>query len=448
MEPTLIPPQLDSLDEFLAAGPYVGYVYSYPHKTSYRDLDAPRDLSDVWREEPRDALFLYAHIPFCEMRCGFCNLFTYSQPDQSLPDAYLDSLHRQAETVRDAIGGARFARLALGGGTPTYLSETQLERLFESLRAVLGVEPERAPVSVETSPTTIDVPKAQLLKQLGVDRLSMGVQSWDRDDVGSMGRPQRETEVERAIGAVREAGLRTLNLDLIYGAEGQTTASWLRTLRRTLTHRPEEIYLYPLYVRPLTGLSARTTFDEDPRLPLYHAGRDLLLDQGYEQVSMRMFRLPTPGDEGPVYCCQEDGMIGLGCGARSYTRRLHYADEFAVRQASILQIIQRYIESDPIAWREVRRGFELDAWEQRRRYLLISLLNTDGLAIDRYQRRFGVAPEIDFPELEQLAERDLALRDDRWRLTAEGLAYSDAIGPWLYSLEVRRRMEAFAWQLA
>ncbi|MEV6279074.1 hypothetical protein [Nocardia sp. NPDC051832] len=100
--------------------PYQSYVYGYPHKTAYRPLDDRPLLSDLWAREPADALSLYAHIPFCEYRCGFCNLFTRIGAPDDLTGRYLDALERQAIAVRAALGDrpAHFAAAAFGGGTP------------------------------------------------------------------------------------------------------------------------------------------------------------------------------------------------------------------------------------------------------------------------------------------------------------------------------------------
>lgn len=117
--------------------PYQGYVYAYPHKTAYRPLDPAPALRDVWAGERLDALFLYLHVPFCEMRCGFCNLFTRTGAPEELTGAYLDALDRQATAVLDALhaaggpDGASFATAAFGGGTPTYLTAPELERLCD-----------------------------------------------------------------------------------------------------------------------------------------------------------------------------------------------------------------------------------------------------------------------------------------------------------------------------
>ncbi len=437
----------DDPDELLAGSPYVSYSYAYPHKTAYRPL-APLPLADVWGEEDQQSLFLYLHVPFCEFRCGFCNLFTLSQPEQSLPAKYLDALARQAEATRGALDEPRFARLAIGGGTPTFLSCDQLTRLFGIASGVMGCTPRTIPGSCEASPATIDAEKLALLKELGVTRLSLGIQSFDEADARAMGRPQRSADVERALDLLADAAFPVLNLDLIYGGETQTPRSWLASVRRAIDHRPQEIYLYPLYVRALTGLSRLAHQWDDFRLSLYRQARELLLSSGYEQVSMRMFRAAgATDDDGPVYCCQDDGMIGLGCGARSYTRRLHYSREYAVGTQAIGGILADYIRRSVREFSVADFGMRLDDDEQRRRLVILSLLQVQGLSREHYRRRFERDVLDDLPQLLALADRDLAMIDDESiRLTAAGLERSDAIGPWLYSHDVRRRMEEYAWR--
>src|SRR5262245_27508587 len=122
---------INRLSQMIRETRYAGYAYSYPHNTAYRPLNPPVLLRDLWANEARDALFLYLHVPFCEMRCGFCNLFTTVNADASLELAYLDTLERQARRVREALGEASFSRMAIGGGTPTYLDLDGLTRLFD-----------------------------------------------------------------------------------------------------------------------------------------------------------------------------------------------------------------------------------------------------------------------------------------------------------------------------
>ncbi len=440
------------LETFLQQGPYVGYCYSYPHKTAYRNLPA-RSLEDVWRDEPQDSLFLYVHVPFCEFRCGFCNLFTLSQPDADLPRDWLAAFQREATVLREQLPDASFGQIAIGGGTPTYLNGSELESLFTTLNEVLRVSGQRLPVSMEVSPATVDAAKLKQMKDFGVDRVSMGVQSFDGKDVGAMGRPQDLATVMGSIEQIKKLDFPIMNLDLIYGASGQTADSWLDSVERTIDCDPEEVYLYPLYVRELTGLSRRrkaSPVQDRHRLDLYHAGRDRLLQRGYQQVSMRMFRKPLPSSSHKSdYRCQEDAMVGLGCGSRSYTGKLHYGSRYGVRQRAISAIVQHYVGQSEDELANVEFGIELDENEIRRRHLILSLFLTEGMCEQEYQQRFGQSVLDDFPQLSQLLELGFAVRtDDRLTLTQKGIAWSDSIGPWLYGAEVRQRMEGYSWDSA
>jgi oxygen-independent coproporphyrinogen-3 oxidase len=423
---------------------YASYAYAYPHKTAYRPFERPLPLRDIWAGERRDSLFLYLHVPFCEMRCGFCNLFTITNGGHSLECAYLDALERHARQVAAATRPATFARMAIGGGTPTYLEPAGLHRLFDIAENILGLPPGGVPISVESSPKTATPERLTALRERGVSRLSIGVQSFVEAEVAAIGRSQKTATVERALARIRAAGFPTLNIDLMYGLPGQNAASWLGSLRAALRHAPEELYLYPLYVRRLTGIDGRGPV-ADCRLELYRAGRDYLLDAGYRQISMRLFRAGhVAGDEGPLYCCQEDGMIGLGCGARSYTSACHYSSEYAVGRPAVRAILADIVARPAEDYAAVVYGFRLDPAEQRRRYAIKSLLRADGLALDAYSTYFGTAVLADLPQLASLPEHGLAtLADGRLVLTPAGLERSDAIGPWLYSPAVQRLMAEY-----
>ncbi|MFD8734200.1 STM4012 family radical SAM protein [Streptomyces sp. NPDC059618] len=431
--------------------PYQSYTYAYPHKTAYRPLDPRPALRDLWAGESRRSLSLYLHIPFCEIRCGFCNLFTRIGAPDGLTGRYLDALRRQAAAMREALGDAEvphFANAAFGGGTPTFLEAAELERLCDIAEREMGADLRAIPLSVEASPSTATADRLAVLVERGTTRLSLGVQSFVEEESRAAVRPQRRSEVEAALTRIREAAVPVLNIDLIYGIDGQTAASWRHSLDAALAWRPEEIYLYPLYIRPLTGLGrhtdARTAgleWDEQ-RLRRYREGRDHLLEHGYEQVSMRMFRRADAPPQGPDdYACQTDGMIGLGCGARSYTSTLHYSFDYAVSMREIRGIIDDYTATEDFS--HALHGRRVDEDEARRRHLLQSLLQAEGLPVADYRLRFGADPRDDFPsEIGTLAARGwLSHRDgDRLRLSAEGLAHSDAIGPEFFSPAVRDAM--------
>jgi coproporphyrinogen III oxidase-like Fe-S oxidoreductase len=435
----------DSDAMLTAESPFFGYSYSYPHKSAYRRLSPPVPLDKAWQRERRDALFLYLHVPFCEFRCGFCNLFTLANAEAGWTAAYLRQLRAEAAAVRSSLGDARFARMAIGGGTPTYLSCQELGELLEIAGMLLGGAATNIPVSCEASPATLSPEKARLLKQRGVDRISLGVQTFDDAESRRFGRPQSATEVHRAIAAVREMSFRVLNLDLIYGAQEQSLAAWLETIAAAIDNRPEEIYLYPLYIRELTGLGRIRATASDDRLVHYREARAALLGAGFQQTSLRMFQRRSAGAcEGPHYCCQTDGMIGLGCGARSYTQALHYSTEFAVGRGGVRTILKDYLSREQGEFFAAQHGYVLDVDDQRRRYVIQSLLQSEGITWSGYRQRFGGDFLTDLPQLQELLPLGLAsTTPDRFQLTTSGLERSDAIGPWLYSHRVRRLMEDF-----
>ncbi|MCC7422933.1 MAG: STM4012 family radical SAM protein [Planctomycetaceae bacterium] len=437
----------------LRESPYQSYVYAYPHKTAYRRLDPPVPLRDVWADEDRESLFLYMHVPFCEYRCGFCNLFTQANPIEGLTRRYLEQTRIEAESAREALVEPRFTRLAIGGGTPTFLTEGELHQFLSIATDVMGARPREIPVSVEASPATVTPAKLALLRDYGADRLSLGVQTFDDSESSRLGRPQRRAEVERALGAIRDVGFPSLNLDLIYGGEGQSVESFLGSLRRAVEWQPEELYLYPLYIRQLTGLDRLGHDWDDVRMLAYREGRDYLTSAGYEQISMRMFQKqsvvadsPQTDDASekaaPRYCCQADGMVGVGCGARSYTRTLHYSHEFAVSRKGVGGILSEYLQREPAGFEEARHGFRLNPEEERRRYVVLSLFQRDGLLRTEYRHRFQADVLDEVPAIAELEPAGLAeVRDDRIVLTDAGLERSDALGPWLFSQHVRRLME-------
>jgi oxygen-independent coproporphyrinogen III oxidase len=434
--------------EPIAEDPYVGYAYSYPHKSAYGPLTPPAPLAPLWQAEARDALFLYLHVPFCEMRCGFCNLFARAGGDGGYLDAYLEALERQARCVSEATAGARrIVRMAIGGGTPTYLEPRQLGRLFDLAERWFDASPKFVPTSVETSPKTATADRLAVLRERGVERVSIGVQSFLDAETHAIGRPQSLGEVHAALGRLREFPV--LNIDLIYGQPTQTMPSWLSSLRTALEYRPEELYLYPLYVRPATGIgrhgkTSRLAASTTTRM--YREARELLLGEGYEPVSMRFFRRPgMTTDAAPVYCCQTDGMLGLGCGARSYTTRLHYSSPFAVESAAVAALIDAWIRQDDADFRVAKWGCRLSEDDRRRRFLLQSLLTAAGVDERRFESVFGTAPLEAFPVLHEWTEIGLVDRESGTiRLTPLGLERSDAIGPSLYAPGHQNAFRRFA----
>lgn len=416
---------------------YVSYMYSYPHKTAYRTLTPPVSLSPyLERLEGREAS-LYFHIPFCAYKCGYCNLFSQQCCDAERISLYLHTMRRQAEQLSVAAQGLKFTSFAVGGGTPLILDEGQLEELF-CLAELFGVHPSRVFTSVETSPEYTQKSVLRQLRARGVERLSMGVQSFNETELKKLKRRPGLGTVVGALENIVEAGFPQFNLDLIYGIEGQTVESFMRSLNTALTYRPNELFIYPLYVRPGTRINVRST--DDIGYAIYKSARELLVGQGFVQTSMRRFvRRETTETE---FSCGDEVMLSCGAGGRSYLGNLHYATPYAVRQQAIADEIDHYIRTTDFM--TAANGFLLSTEEMQIRFIIKNLMYHRGVDLAEYEKRFGEKPDRNL--FREFTDRGWIEETGRIvRLTEEGMAYSDYIGQAFISPVVRKLMSEYVY---
>mgnify|MGYP005965831399 FL=1 len=416
---------------------YVSYMYSYPHKTAYRTLTPPVSLSPyLERLEGREAS-LYFHIPFCAHKCGYCNLFSQQCCDAERISLYLHTMRRQAEQLSVAAQGLKFTSFAVGGGTPLILDEGQLEELF-CLAELFGVHPSRVFTSVETSPEYTQKSVLRQLRARGVERLSMGVQSFNETELKKLKRRPGLGTVVGALENIVEAGFPQFNLDLIYGIEGQTVESFMRSLNTALTYRPNELFIYPLYVRPGTRIDVRST--DDIGYAIYKSARELLVGQGFVQTSMRRFvRRDTTETE---FSCGDEVMLSCGAGGRSYLGNLHYATPYAVRQQAIADEIDHYIRTTDFM--TAANGFLLSTEEMQIRFIIKNLMYHRGVDLVEYEKRFGEKPDRNL--FREFTDRGWIEETGRIvRLTEEGMAYSDYIGQAFISPVVRKLMSEYVY---
>ena len=416
---------------------YVSYMYSYPHKTAYRTLTPPVSLSPyLERLEGREAS-LYFHIPFCAHKCGYCNLFSQQCCDAERISLYLHTMRRQAEQLSVAAQGLKFTSFAVGGGTPLILDEGQLEELF-CLAELFGVHPSRVFTSVETSPEYTQKSVLRQLRARGVERLSMGVQSFNETELKKLKRRPGLGTVVGALENIVEAGFPQFNLDLIYGIEGQTVESFMRSLNTALTYRPNELFIYPLYVRPGTRIDVRST--DDIGYAIYKSARELLVGQGFVQTSMRRFvRRETTETE---FSCGDEVMLSCGAGGRSYLGNLHYATPYAVRQQAIADEIDHYIRTTDFM--TAANGFLLSTEEMQIRFIIKNLMYHRGVDLAEYEKRFGEKPDRNL--FREFTDRGWTEETGRIvRLTEEGMAYSDYIGQAFISPVVRKLMSEYVY---
>jgi oxygen-independent coproporphyrinogen-3 oxidase len=273
------------------------------------------------RAEGRPRAGLYVHVPFCLTRCGYCDFNAYAGLGH-LSARYVAALRREADLAAPAWEGERFASVFFGGGTPTTLEPGALLGVLAHLRARFAVAP-GAEVTVEANPDTVDARSLARLRAGGVTRLSLGAQSFDPAVLAALERVHGPGSVRRAFAAARAAGFGNVNLDLIYGAPGETLASWRRTLEEAIALGPEHVSAYALTVEPTTPLGRKVAAglvpvpDPDLQADMYELACELLRGSGY--LHYEVSNWARPGFE----CLHNLGYwerrpyLGLGAGAHS-----------------------------------------------------------------------------------------------------------------------------------
>jgi oxygen-independent coproporphyrinogen-3 oxidase len=265
---------------------------------------------------------LYVHVPFCLTRCGYCDFNTYAGLDH-LAGRYVDSLIAEANLAAPQWTDATFVSLFLGGGTPTTLPAPTIARLISTLRSRFAFEP-NAEITSEANPDTVDEPYLVGLLEAGVTRLSMGVQSFDPRVLESLERIHSPESARIAFTASRAAGFTDVNLDLIYGAHGETLDSWQRTLQEAIAMVPEHLSCYALTIEPATPLGRKVAAgltpppDPDLQAEMYDLTCSALADAGYEHYEVSNWA--KPGHRCVHNLGYWDGRpyLGLGAGAHSF----------------------------------------------------------------------------------------------------------------------------------
>ncbi|MBU4233942.1 MAG: radical SAM family heme chaperone HemW [Desulfobacterales bacterium] len=186
---------------------------------------------------------LYVHIPFCRSKCPYCDFYSVTATDQI--EAFLSALDTEARLYRDQFPA--FDSLFLGGGTPSLLDAGQLGALVASLRRHFVFAPD-SEITIEANPDDITAEKLRLFRDLGINRLSLGVQSFDEAELRFLGRRHTARQTAAAIDLIRAAGFTNLGIDLMYGLPGQTLDAWVKTLETALSCAPEHLSCYQLTI--------------------------------------------------------------------------------------------------------------------------------------------------------------------------------------------------------
>jgi putative oxygen-independent coproporphyrinogen III oxidase len=350
---------------------------------------------------------LYVHVPFCLTRCGYCDFNAHAGLDH-LKGRYVDALLREAETTAPEWTGTGFASIFLGGGTPTTLPPGAIGRLLQGFRKRFDVAP-GAEITCEANPDTVDATYLRELRSAGVTRVSLGVQSFDAAVLQALERVHSADSARRALADARGAGFDNVNLDLIYGAHGESLDSWERTVDEAVALEPDHLACYALTIEPGTPLGAKVAAgivpppDPDVQAAMFELACDRLADAGYRHYEVSNWARPGRESFHNLGYWEGRPYLGLGAGAHSYRELRRW---WNVRPPA------RYIELALAGDAPIGGEEHLTAEDARLERILLGIRSSEGLALREVSREAA----------EGLVERGLATLDrDRLALTERGM---------------------------
>jgi oxygen-independent coproporphyrinogen-3 oxidase len=262
-------------------------------------------------------LSLYVHLPWCVRRCPYCDFNAHARPRDGLPeDAYLDALIADLEASAPECGGRRPGSVFFGGGTPSLFSPRSIERLLQAADRVLGL-PAGVEITLEANPGTIEHGRFSAYRAAGVNRVSLGAQSFDDSKLVALGRIHSHREIDAAVNELRMAGLGNFNLDLMYALPGQTIEQARRDIERALELDPAHVSHYQLTLEPGTPSSRRPPVlpDDEAAWEMQLACSEWLSAAGFEQYEVSAWSRPGMQCRHNLNYWQFGDYLGLGAGA-------------------------------------------------------------------------------------------------------------------------------------
>ncbi len=376
---------------------------------------------------------LYLHIPFCEKKCLYCDF--YSVENLSGMDDFLKALAGEIERYSPYGEGRRFDTVFFGGGTPSLLRPEQLRVLLSRLRSHFEILPD-AEVTLETNPGTVDAGMLRAYRDLGVNRLSIGIQSFDPDELKFLSRIHDSADAIRCYTDARTAGFENVSLDLIYSLPGQTLDRWEANLRRAVDLGPDHLSAYSLIVEdhtPLARMVEAKLVSPNPseaEAAMYEFTMDFLAARGYEHYEVSNYARPGRRSRHNFAYWSHEDYLGFGPSAHSFWKS---ADAPSGRRwwniANVRTYCERLVAGKlPVASEEIVGG---KALINERIFLG---LRSDGLNIRQAERDFRFEFQARQRELiRALVNENLAvLQDGLLRLTPRGYLLCDEISERLF----------------
>ena len=365
---------------------------------------------------------IYIHIPFCKRRCIYCDFFSTTQSEKK--STYIHALCQELDMRKDYLEGEDIETIYLGGGTPSQLTQKELEEIFSSLYNIYKVK-EDAEITLEANPDDLTPEYIHMLRTLPINRISMGIQTFQEETLKLLHRRHTAQQAIEAVKHCREAGFQNISIDLMYGLPGETLETWKEDLQQAINLHPEHISAYHLIYEVGTALwklreqNQVEEADEDLSVTLFKTLIEELTHAGYEHYEISNFCLP--GLHSRHNSSYWTGKKYLGCGPSAHSFN------GTSRQWNVASL-DKYIQS--IQQGELDHEIEeLDIYTRYNDFVITTIRTHWGMSLSHLRSTYGenlyqYCLRMAKPHLEQGV---LEIKEDTLKLTKEGIFISDGI---------------------
>lgn len=359
---------------------------------------------------------LYIHLPFCQQKCSYCDFVSFTNHLPQI-DRYLGVLKREMGEYQ----GACIDTVFIGGGTPSILSGRQLDSLLKEVHRVFEVK-KNAEITIEANPNTLSSEKMHVLLKNGVNRLSVGVQSFDDEELKRIGRIHNAQMAYTTVCEAKKLGFNNINLDLMTALPGQTLQSLRKTLETALTLSPQHLSCYSLILEEGTPLFQQyqkgglSIPEEETDREMYHEMCEQLKQHGFEQYEISNFAKPGRECRHNLKYWKCDEYIGVGTAAHSYLGHCRFANT-----SDFEEYLKGHFHTEQ---RQM-----LTREDEMAEFIIMGLRMIKGIHTEEFLRRFGISFEVHFEDIikKHLQNGFLAKKANRYFLTSKGLDVSNAI---------------------
>lgn len=374
-------------------------------------------------------LSLYVHYPWCVQKCPYCDFNSHTHKAEVDEGAYIQAMITQLEQQLPDIWGRPIRSIFFGGGTPSLISEEGLNKFMSQARALLGFGPE-IEVTLEANPGTVDFEKFAGFYQAGINRLSMGIQSFDNEKLKALGRIHSADEAQKAIAAAKNAGFSNFNLDLMFALPNQTLEQAVEDVKTALSFEPPHLSHYQLTLEPNTPF-----YKNPPVLPhddlaweMQTACQQIIADAGYQHYEVSAYAQAGKMCQHNLNYWQFGDYIGLGAGAHG---KITMAPQGKIYRTQMPASPGGYVES--IQSGKFGRKFDLPAEDVSFEFMLNALRLQNGFDLNLFNLRTGLAlTEIEAKVDELKALGLIEVENSYLKLTLKGQQFlNDVVGAFL-----------------